>query len=184
MRARELPGAVALGLLASLLAHTAAYGGGHAMGGAYHTALVAGAAGGALGALIAALSLAWASAGRALDGSILAARLRAGLPSWPLLTLAATAWFAFGETLEAHHDGVAIPLVAAALVASAYVVLFFARMALSFLAAIVIAIRVDAFAPRLSTWQRLTLLPAPVPRHLLRADRRYARPPPSVFAGA
>lgn len=183
MRARELPAAAALGLLASLLAHTAAYGGGHAMGGSYHSAIVAAAAAAALAAFVSATSLAWAGAGRARDGSILAARLRSVLPSWSSLVLFATAWFALGERIEAHHDGAAPLLIALALAACAWLVLACVRALLAFLAEIVIAIRAGAFAPRSPSLHRTLARATPIVRTLLLAHRRYARPPPSAIAG-
>lgn len=184
MRARQLPGAAALGLLASLLAHTAAYGGSHAMGGAYHATLVACAAAAGLAALLFATSVAWAGAGSALDGSVMAARLRLGLPSWPVLATATAAWFVLGEHIEAHHDGVAPIVLFVAIALAAWLVLACARAVLSFLAAIVIAIRGGAFAPRILASHRLIVRQAPRARRLLHAQRRYARPPPVAVAGA
>lgn len=185
MRARELPGAAALGLLASLLGHAAGYPGGHAMGGAYHEALLATASLAGSGAFVILLSMAWAGAGRTLDGSVLAARLRVLLPSWRLLTLAATLWLALGENIEPHHDPASPLLLFAALALASWVVRLAAQVALRFLAGIVIAIRGEAFAPRARSLYRLLLEAAPIPRGLLCARRRYARPPPiAIAAGA
>lgn len=184
MRARELPGAAALGLLASLLAHTAGYGGGHAMGGAYHDSLLAAASLAGLGSLLILLGMAWAGSGRTLDGSVLAARLQAALPSWHLLAIAATLWLALGESIEPRHDDASPFLLAIALLTAAWIVRALALLLVRCIAGVVIAIRSEAFARRALAHRRLFLEPAPLAHHLLCARRRYARPPPIAFARA
>ncbi|MGA8535756.1 MAG: hypothetical protein WB615_16740, partial [Candidatus Tumulicola sp.] len=103
MTVRGIPGALALGLLASLLAHAALYGGHHAMGGAYHDALseLAGAGGAGFAVLLAAL--AWTGSRVAADGSILAARLGSRLPAIGPVAAAAGLWFALAERIEPRH---------------------------------------------------------------------------------
>ncbi len=184
MRLRDLPGAAILGLLASVLAHTAAYGSGHAMGGGYHDALLGGAALAALVALAIAVSVAWTCAGSIPDGTVVGARLRSLMPSWPAVLVGATAWFALGEHVEPHHEAVAPLIIVAALAFAAWSVLVCARALVAFLSAIVIAIRTTAFAELAHERpQRLRFFP-PLSRSLLRAQRRYARPPPVAIARA
>ena len=183
MRPREAPGALALGLLASLLAHAAEYGGGHSMGGSYHGALVAAGVVAGLGSALAAGALAWAGAGRILEGSILAVRLRLHLPRWPAVAAAAALWFALAEHLAPQHDAASPILLIAGLAIAAWLVLALARGALSILATIAIAVRKTRFSPRAHA-RLLRLLPAPRAHALLRATRRYARPPPIAVVGA
>ena len=80
MKLREFPGALALGLLASLGAHTALYGSSHEMGGAFHSELVSVAVAALGGLLVAFGALAWTGSRHAADGSVLAARLTGRLP--------------------------------------------------------------------------------------------------------
>ncbi|HEY9086352.1 MAG TPA: hypothetical protein VIN40_10530 [Candidatus Tyrphobacter sp.] len=183
MRAREIPGALALGLLASLLAHAAGYGGGHAMGGAYHEAFAALAAVGGLASALASVALAWAGAGSLLDGSILAARLRRTVPGWPATLAAAACWFTLAERLEPKHQATSRLFLIVALALAAWLLLALARAALSMLARIAIAVRKTRFALRATA--RVTLhRTAARTRTLLRCVRRYARPPPAAVIGA
>lgn len=176
MRLR-LPGAAALGLLAAFAAHAVAYGTGHAMGGAFHGVLLWAACACALASAIAAGSLAWIGGARTLDGSVLASALRRRLPGLPLLLASAATWFALGEAIEPHHDAASPALLALALLLAAFLILVLARAALGLLATIAIAARSRSFAPRAPSW---AVRCAPIPRvaRLLRAVRRYARPPP------
>ena len=80
MKLRGFPGALALGLLASLVAHTALYGSSHEMGGAFHRELVTVALAALGGLLVAFGALAWTGSRHAADGSVLAARLTGRLP--------------------------------------------------------------------------------------------------------
>ena len=112
---RKVPGALALGLLASLMAHGGLYGGEHAVGGNYHGLLLQAAFAGAVGlfGFFALLALR-AARGRAVTGSVLAARLTERLPGYGMLCIAATAWYATAECLEPHHAAaswLAVPLL-------------------------------------------------------------------------
>ena len=78
---RKVPGALAVGLLASLAAHTALFGGSHAMGGAYHELFLQAALTIVVGACLLFASLAWSGAKSTADGSVLAARLCSRFPS-------------------------------------------------------------------------------------------------------
>jgi MFS family permease len=183
VRARA-PGAAALGLLAALTAHTAAYGSGHAMGGAYHGVLVSLSCVAALGALLAGASVAWIGGRRTIDGSVLATQLRSRLPGMVPVVAAAAAWFVLGEAIEPHHDAASPALVCAAVLVAAWLLLLLARALLGLLASIAIAVRSAGFAPRAPVWV-LRFAPAPRARRALHRARRYARPPPiAVLARA
>ncbi len=183
MRARALPGALVLGLPAAILAHAAGYGSGHAMGGSYHGFLVTLCIAGTAGALILAGMLAWLGAKRAMQGSILAARLRGYLPAWTTLAAATALWFSVAESIEPHHQSVSpLPLLAA-LALAAWLVHVVARGILTFLAAIALAVHSAAHAVR-EPLPSLRFHQTPRAHRLLRATRRYARPPPSAVIGA
>lgn len=174
---------MALGLLASLLAHTLAYGGSHAQAGSYHELLLALNAVALLGGVLAVGALAWAGAGRTRDGSILAARLRTTLPSWPALAAIAGGWLALAEHLEPRHHTISPLLLLAAVALAAWFLLALARATISLLATAAIAARRGRFTPRPLAW-RIRIRPTPGVSHALRAARRYARPPPIAIPGA
>lgn len=177
MRAKQFTGAAILGLVASLMAHTVAFGRGHVMGAAYHQAFL-GLAGLALAAFIgAAISLAWSASGRISEGSILAARLRAGLPRWPSLCASTTAWLLLVEAVEPRHDAAPVLLLIGAIVLASLVVLTAVRGLLAVLARIAVAVRSAKFAGRTQSWP-LRFAPVPRAHRLLRARRLYTRPPP------
>ncbi|MHB8433977.1 MAG: hypothetical protein ACYC8W_07605 [Candidatus Tyrphobacter sp.] len=183
MRARELPGAAAFGLIASLLAHAAGYGSGHAMGGSYHELLLVLSALALLGGALAVGALAWAGAGRTQEGSILAARLKTAVPSWPALTVAAASWLMLVEHLEPRHYALSPLLLLAMVALAAWLLLVLARFALALLAAAAVAVRRGRFAQRPLAW-RIRACPTPTVSRIPRAARRYARPPPSAVLGA
>jgi hypothetical protein len=172
-----------LGLIASLLAHAAGYGGGHAMGGSYHELLLVLSALALFAGVLAVGALAWAGAGRTREGSILAARIRTAVPSWPALAAAGASWLALAEHLEPRHQTVSPPLLLAAVALAAWLLLVLARGAISLLAAAAIALRRGRFAQRPLAW-RIHACPAPAVSRILRAARRYARPPPTAILGA
>lgn len=178
---RKVPGALILGLLASLAAHAALYGGGHAMGGSYHGLLVEAALAGALGLLAIFGAIAWSESGATADGSVVAARLRTQLPQTPWVLLAAGLWYAAGEAIEPHHA--AAPLIASLclIMAFAYAVLWLARVATAALARAVLAITGASFSPRPPLRQRRPR-PRPFQRRACYARRRFARPPPIAVA--
>ena len=119
MKLREFPGALALGLLASLGAHTALYGSSHEMGGAFHSELVTVAVAALGGLLVAFGALAWTGSRHAADGSVLAARLTGRLPGLAPVLVATALCFALGERLEPAHAATAFWPLVAAIVASA-----------------------------------------------------------------
>jgi hypothetical protein len=177
MKLREFPGALALGLLASLGAHTALYGGSHEMGGAFHSELVTVAAAALGGFLVAFGALAWTGSRHAADGSVLAARLAGRLPGLAPVLIATAACFALGERLEPAHAVTAFWPLVAAIVASAALLLLLARAAIKTLAGAIVAISRPAYAARTPVWLRraapvFAVAPAPSLR------RRFARPPP------
>jgi hypothetical protein len=174
---RKVPGALALGLLASLGAHAALYGNEHAMGGGYHAAFVQVAIAAVLGLFLGASALAWSSAGRTPDGSVLAARLTDRLPGFAPLAVATALWFGVAEAIEPHHAGTAALVTLLALALAAATVRLLAVVGLAFLARVVFAIARPAFSPRTPCWARRPESPAPL-RRILCGRRRFARPPP------
>jgi hypothetical protein len=174
---RKVPGALALGLLASLAAHAALYGGGHAMGGAYNAAIVQAAFAGTLALLLGFAALAWSASGGAADGSVVAARLRQVIPGITAILAAALLWYAAAEALEPHHGGApglaALPL----LVLTAWISRQLARWAAETLAHAVIAVTRLSFSPRTPSWNRPSHVRI-APRRPRGARRRFARPPP------
>ena len=181
MTLRKIPGSLALGLLASLAAHTALFGGGHAVGGAYHALLLQIASSAALGFVALMGALAWTQSGSWMDGSVLAARLRERLPGVGSVVVSASAWYAGVEAIEPHHVGASGILLLAALAAASYAVLLLARALTKTLARAVIAIFSTSFSPRAPVWRRRPRGRLTARRSFL-ARRLFARPPPVAFA--
>jgi hypothetical protein len=177
VKLRGFPGTVALGLLASLVAHAALFGGGHTLGGASHALVVSLATAAFVGFIVCFAGLAWVGAGRIADGTILARTLLARLPSMLPIAIAAIACYATIESIEPAHHTMDSAAALLALVAAAWLVRALAAGAIRLLAGGAIAIRRHPFALRALV--RLRVGPAPVvlsqraPRR-----RRFARPPP------
>jgi hypothetical protein len=174
---RKVPGALALGLLASLAAHAALFGGEHAMGGAYHALILQAALTGALSLALFFGALAWTESGGAAIGSVLAARLRERLPTLAAILSATAVWYGAAEAVEPHHAG-ALPIaVLGALALAAWLVLRLAQAFIAAVAGVIIAILRASFSSRTPLWNR-----RPRPRPLLRRTycvrRLFARPPP------
>ncbi|MBV8345403.1 MAG: hypothetical protein JO190_10485 [Candidatus Eremiobacteraeota bacterium] len=179
MTLRKVPGALALGLLASLGAHAALYGGEHAMGGGYHSLLVQVAIAGALSLVVGLSALAWSAAGVTADGSVLATRLNDRLPGLAALAATAAIWFVMAEGIEPHHAGAPPFAILLALAAAAWIVRRIAIFAVALLARVVFAIARLMFSPRALLWARRPRTLAPrLP--LFGERRRFARPPPIV----
>lgn len=178
---RKVPGALALGLLASLIAHAALYGGGHSMGGDYHDVLIQLALAGGVSLVIFFGLMAWNGAKTAVNGSVLASRLGGRLPGFTALVTSATAWYAAAELVERGHRA-PIPLLAVpiALAAAAWLLQRLSRIALSVLAGAIVAFARTNFAPRTPPCARFTARTTPV-RPVLWVRRRFARPPPIGF---
>jgi len=174
---RKVPGALALGLLASLGAHTALYGGDHAIGGGYHALLVQVAVGGVLSLLVGLAALAWSASRLTGDGTILATRLNERLPGLAALGTAAAFWFGVAEAIEPHHAGAAPLAILLALAAVAWIVRQIAVFAVTLLARVVFAIARLAFSTRTPSWAPRQRRAAPR-RPLFGTRRRFARPPP------
>jgi hypothetical protein len=160
------------------------YGNGHAMGGSYHDAILGAVAFAALCGITIAAWIAWESAGRTLDGSVIAARLRDGMPAWHLVALTAGGWLSLAEHLEPRHQPVSPLLLAAAVVVAAWLLIILARALVAFVSAIAIAICTSPFAARANVARLPRRHAAPLRLTLLRVYRRYARPPPTAVAGA
>jgi hypothetical protein len=178
---RKVPGALALGLLASLAAHTGLFGDGHAMGGAYHALLVQGALAAGVGLVAFFGALAWSDSGITADGSVVASRLRDRLPNVGGVLASAAAWYAAAEAVEPRHADAPALFEIAALVASAWLVRYLAGAVARAVGAAVFVIRRSAFAPRLPVRRRRSQR-TPLPRRPLLARRRFARPPPIIAA--
>lgn len=174
---RRVPGALILGLLASLAAHAALYGSGHAMGGSYHGLLVQVALAGLVGLVVAFGALAWGNRGGTSDGSVLAARLRDRLPDGASVLLAAGIWFVTAESIEPGHAAAPLAGSLVALVALSYAVAWLARAITGGVARAVLAVTRLAFSPRTPCWQRRSRRRVG-PRRVLLIRRRFARPPP------
>lgn len=183
MTLRGIPGALGLGLLASLIAHSALYRGDHAMGGAYHGALVELAVAGVIGFVAVLGALAWSGARAIADGSVLAARLRPLVPHPGVLALATALWFGLGERIEPHHADVGLVPTLIAVALAAFAVLTVARWCVRLLAASAIAFGRSRFARRTPRWVRRAAS-APIARRTPPLRRRFARPPPVCNACA
>jgi hypothetical protein len=180
---RKVPGALALGLLASLVAHTALYGDSHAMGGAYHEVLAQAAFAGGLGLALFFGALAWNGSSGVTDGSVLAARLREWLPSTAGLWTSVAGWYFIAEALEPHHAGAPSIGVVTALATAGWLVLRLARTVADALAGAVIAVLRAAFTGRTPSWWKRPRS-RPLARRTARVYRRFARPPPIAIARA
>jgi hypothetical protein len=174
---RKVPGAVVLGLLASLAAHAVVFGSEHAVGGSYHTLLVQAAVGGAVALIAFFGALAWSGSGLAADGSVLAARLRERLPGFGPIFTAAMAWFAAAEAVEPHHAGVMPVAIVAALAIAAALASRLAGAVADALAQAAIALSRSPFAPRAPVYRRRART-QPLYRRAGSTRRRFARPPP------
>ena len=180
---REFPGALILGLLASLVAHAAIFGGEHAMGGAYNGLLVQLALASSLGMGVAFAAVAWGGAGRIADGSVLAARIGERLPALPTLLGATCFWFILAERIEPEHAAASLLLTLLCLVVSAVLLGVAARFTLRLLVRVTFAVSRPRFSGRVPAWVRRTQQRAITLRSpLLR--RRFARPPPIANARA
>jgi hypothetical protein len=181
MTLRKVPGGLALGLLATLVAHAALYGGEHVIGGAYHPLVVQIALASAIGLVALLGALAWIQAGTLTDGSVLAARLRQRLPSIGTVIAAGCVWYVGVEAIEPHHTGAPWIALFAALVAASYAVLRLAHAITETFARAAIAISRTPFSPRTPAWHRRRH-ERPVSRRSFLTRRRFARPPPIAFA--
>jgi hypothetical protein len=170
-----MPGAIALGLLASLFTHALLFGNGHVVGGSLHELLLQGAVAAASALALAWIALAW-DARHVADGSVLGARLAGRLPGWPAVAACAAGWYALIEHAEAPHVGVALGLALAALLVAAAVICYLARALVRSIAAVIVTIAHTPFAPRI-------VFARPSRRRIFRPAspalrRRFARPPP------
>jgi hypothetical protein len=175
---RRFPGAILLGLLASLAAHAAAFGDGHVAGGSFHDALVAGALAGLAGLLVAFGTWAWIGAGRQAEGSVLAARLESRLPGPLALAASAGVWLTLVESVEAGpRHAEPLPVLILSVAAAAALVYALAVGIVRLLAGIAVAIRRTPFVPRapLRARRAHAFVFATTAR---RAGRRFVRPPP------
>lgn len=178
MSLRQLPGALILGLLASLAAHAAGFGGSHTEAGAYHELLSILAFAGAGGALVAAIFAAFGNCGNCVQGSVLAARLCTWIPRARAVALSGGVWFTFIESLEPAHGPASFIIIALTMLVAALAGRGLAVLAARVLATCAIAIARIATAPRAVFFARRYQAPAIVTPHLAR--RIVTRPPPRV----
>ena len=180
VKLRKVPGGLVLGLLASLTAHAALYGGQHAVGGVYHTVLMQITLAAALGFVSLFGALAWTQSASSTDGSIVAARLREQLPGVLSVVASAAGWYAGVEAIEPHHVGVPAIALLAVLAVASYAVLRLAHAIAGAFARIAIAFSRTVFSPRVLSWRRRPHVRL-IARHSFLARRRFARPPPVAF---
>ncbi len=178
MSLRQLPGALILGLLASLAAHAAGFGGSHMEAGAYHELLSTVAFAGAGGTLIVAIAAAFGTGGKCAQGTVLAARLCAWIPRARAVAVAGGVWFAFIESLEPAHGPASFIIIALAMLVAALALRGLAVLTARALANCVIAIARIATARRTIFLVRRYSSPAIVTPHLAR--RIVTRPPPRI----
>jgi hypothetical protein len=174
---RKVPAALALGLLASILAHGGLYGGEHAMGGSYQAMLLQTAVAGGIGLLVFFGLLAASGANATVNGSVLAARISERLPGFGSLCLSAGAWYVVAECLEPHHAAASLLAVPFSLAAASWLIALLSRGIVAVLAGAVIAAWRTSFAPRTPAWFRRLQSPRPT-RRIFWTRRRFARPPP------
>jgi hypothetical protein len=181
VRLRQFPAAAILGLLASLAAHAASYGGDHQAGGAYHSTLVLLALAGVGGFVASVAALAWFGVRRHADGSILAAALRPMVPPIAGLAVSAGLWFGAIEGLESPHAWHAsLVVVALFLIAASLLINLASRALVRAIAAIVVAIARAPFARRPVCYRRRFAHRSSARRTCF-VYRRFARPPPGVM---
>jgi hypothetical protein len=176
MTLRQLPVALILGLLASLVAHAAGFGGRHTEAGDYHELLSILAFAGAGGALVAAVCAAFGNSGTCAQGTILATRLCTWIPGAGAVALAGGMWFAFIESLEPAHGPASFIIIALAMLVAALALRGLAVLTARALATCAIAIARIAAAPRVIFYIRRYAAPAIVTPHFAR--RIVTRPPP------
>jgi hypothetical protein len=181
VRLRQFPAVAILGLLASLAAHAASYGGDHQAGGAYHTTLLLLALAGVGGFVVSLGALAWIGARRQADGSILAAALRPLVPPVAALAVSASLWFLMIESLEPTHVWHAsVALVTLLLVAASLLINLASRALVRAIAAIVVAIARAPFLRRPVCYRRRFAHRSSARRTCF-VYRRFVRPPPGVM---
>ena len=181
VRLRQFPAIAILGLLASLVAHTASYGNNHEAGGTYHSALILLALGGAGALAVGVAALAWFGVRRHADGSILACALRPLVPPVAALAVSASLWFAAIESLEPDHAWHAsFILVAFFLIAASLLINMASRALVRAIAEIVVAIARAPFARRPVCYRRRFTHRSSARRTDF-VYRRFARPPPGLM---
>lgn len=168
--------AIASGLPVALLAHAVTFGGGHSLGGALHglfldLAFLAVVCGAGLAA-VHAFGLARCKA----DGSVVATRLIAGLPTAAALALAGAGWLWAIESLETPHAHPVL-LLGLAVAASAWIGRRAIALALRALAAIVVSLLDRHLGDRFAR-PVLALELSGVPAGRLDRSRPCTRPPP------
>jgi hypothetical protein len=174
---RKVPATLALGLLASIIAHGGLFGGEHSLGGAYHALLVHAAFAGGLGLVLFFGLLAVSGTNAAVNGSVLAARLAERLPGYGWLGITASAWYAAAEYFEPHHAAASLIAIPISLAVASWLVQLLSRGVVALLADVVIGAWRAAFSPRTQAWFRYAQSPRPA-RRIAWTPRRFARPPP------
>jgi hypothetical protein len=178
MQIRRLPGALGIGLLASLLAHAVSFGESHVQGGAFHAVFSWLGYAAILGFVMAGTVSAFGGAARCQSGSLLASRLSELVPGRAALLLSAIGWFVLGESLEPAHAPAPLALILAAILLVALALQAAARLLLRAIALVAVAIHSHRFAARRPRWVALQSQSALLPTapHL---RRRACRAPPA-----
>lgn len=177
---RRFPGALALGLLVAILAHTVLYGNDHAIGGSYNAILRALATMAVTAFIAFWLAFCLMSRGRLCQGSVLKAGISAVLPSLSGLSAAAFGWFWLAESLEDGHAWAPRGWIILALLASSALVRLLAFAALRALAKVAFAIECGGFKGRSPAWV-LTAARPNLSEPLAQVLRLFSRPPPTRF---
>lgn len=169
--------AILLGLPVAVFAHVAIFGHEHVIAGAHHNDVMDAAL--TVVAMLATLLALGSFLGsrRVADGSILAARMTAHLPSWPL-AITSLGWFALLEHFENRSPSVAGMFVVA-LVALA--VMLGLRAFAKMLARVTLALFTDPVVARRSRIIFANREPQLLLRTRLSTTRRFARPPPAFL---
>lgn len=149
------------------------------MGGAYSALLLQAGSTAifALGGILTALL--WGGAKFAADGSVLASRIAARLPGFPMLAASTLFWFALGERIEPQHGTTPLPLSLLVLLVAAFAIQALARSVVRWLAQAVFSIARPSCHPELVEG-RLNTYATPGRAQRDTTGRRFARPPPIV----
>lgn len=171
---RALVSAALLGLPTALLTHALVFGSEHAIGGALQSvALAAGS--------LALLAVVASHSRQAVQGSILASRLRDHIPQFALLGGASAIWFVLIELCETPHS-VPLAAVGAALIAACLIVRAGISLLAQSIAGIVIAVArlLVHSQPVAVTVRNVRTAPRSL-RSLAHTERLFSRPPPSFL---
>lgn len=183
MPLKRLPGTAALGLLASLIAHTVLFGDDHVVGGSAHWPIALTAAAAAAGCFFSLWRLAYGHAQSIAGGTRLAAQLRPYLPQTAWVALAALASYGGIEFCEGDgHAPAAMWLVALALILVSFLLCGIAASITRLVAAVAVRVRHGSPVIRPTLFPRARARVAAARPQPVRF-RLFSRPPPVVLSG-